>query len=148
MTRLEVEYKYSLFKGKHPAYWNINKDEGRITFYLGEIWDVAQSHKKPDVEGWDEFDSFIDDLLYYDLSERICLERAHEKIRLKGGRCNPCSVQYFSQLALYQHAWSEIQKNWGRKPEDAKCAGLIRLSSAKKLSKWVYDHTDFGGVNR
>jgi hypothetical protein len=145
---LDVEYKYSLFTGKHPAYWNINGDSGKITFYLGEIWGISQSRAKPDIDGWDEMDSFIDELLYYDLSERICLERAHEKIRLKGGRCNPCCVQYFTQLALYPHAWKTIQKKQGREPEDAKCAGLVRLPSAIALSKWVYDHTDFGGVCR
>jgi hypothetical protein len=148
LNRLDVDYGVSLHEGKHPAYWNINGDEGKITFYLGEIWDLAQSRSKPDIYGWDEMDAFIDELLFFDLSERFCLERAHEKIRIKNGRCNPCCVKYFSELALYPHAWEKIQKKQGRTPESPKIAGLIRLPAAKALSKWVYEHTDFGGVCR
>lgn len=148
MTSLDVDYKFSLHPGKHPAYWNINGDIGNITFYLGEIWDLSQSRTKPDIEGWDELDAFIDELLYSDLSERICLERAHEKIRIKNGRCNPCCVRYFTELALYPHAWKKIQKKEGRDKYSAKTAGFIRLPAVKALGKWVYEHTDYGGVNR
>ena len=146
--RLDVDYKYSLHNGKHPAYWNINGDSGKITFYLGEIWDLAQSRSKPDIEGWDDMDAFIDELLFSDISERICLERAHEKIHIKGGRCNPCCVRYFTELAMYPHAWKTIQKKEGRDEHSAFQAGLVRLPAAKALSKWVYEHTDYGGVCR
>ena len=146
--RLDVEYKYSLYQGKYPAYWNINKDSGKITFYLGEIWNIAQSRTKPNVEGWDELDSFIDELLFYDISERFCIERAHEKIRMPKGKCNPCCVSYITQLALYPHAWKDIQTNNGRTPDKAKLAGLLRLPVAIALSKWMYNHTDYGGVCR
>ena len=107
----DIEYRYSLFNSKWPAYWNINGNTGKISFYLGNIWEIAQSRPKPDIGGWDEMDSFIDELLFYDISERFCLERAHEKIKIKGGKCNPCCVKHITELAMYPHAWDKIRRN-------------------------------------
>ena len=147
MTRLDVDYRYNITSSKYPAYWNINKDIGKITFHLGEIWDHSQNDLTGDICD-DPVDNFIDDLIYYDLSERICLERAHEKIKIKGGRCKPCCVQYPAQLMLYPFAWEIIMQKHGRTPDKARLAGIIRLPSAIALSKWVYEHTDYGGVVR
>jgi len=116
-NRLCVNYVYTLRDGKHPAYWNINKDDGKITFRLGFIWDISQEEDSVTImpKENDELDKFINDLIFYDLSERICIERAHEKILIKGGRCNPCCVWYFTQLAMYPFAWDIIKESQGRK---------------------------------
>ena len=78
---LEVTYKISLYKGKPPARWNINKNKAKITLYISNIWKELNS-----------FDKFMEGLIYSILSERICVERAYNKIRIKGGRCNPCCI--------------------------------------------------------
>ena len=78
----EINYKISLSKAKTPAHWNINKDKGNIIIYVSNIWKESTSYI-----------SFIYWLIYYDIIERICLERAFNKIRIKGGRCNPCCVR-------------------------------------------------------
>ena len=144
--RLDVDYLYNLNPSKFPAYWNINKNGGKITFHLGEIWDHSQTELTGDIG--DEFDCFLDDLIFYDLSERICLERAHEKIKIKGGHCKPCCVKYYALLMMYPFAWDKIKEKQGRTPDQAKLAGLIRLPSTIALSNWVYWHTDYGGVVR
>jgi hypothetical protein len=79
---LEVNYKISLHKGKTPARWNINKNKGDITLYISNIWEESESYI-----------SFIYWLIYSVIIERVCLERAFNKIRVKGGRCNPCCVK-------------------------------------------------------
>ncbi|KKK62437.1 hypothetical protein LCGC14_3004320, partial [marine sediment metagenome] len=40
---------------------------------------------------------FTECCIYLILLERICLERAFNKIRIKGGRCNPCCVAKIAQ---------------------------------------------------
>ena len=147
IPRLNVDYKYNLNPSKYPAYWNINKDNGKITFHLGEIWQHSQNNLTGMIDS-DPVENFIDDLLYYDLSERICLERAHEKIRIKGGRCKPCCVQYFTQLMLYPFAWETIQQEQGRTPDMAKLAGLLRLPAAIELVDWMSRSSSYGGIAR
>ena len=76
-----VNYKVSLHKSVSSARWNIKKDKGNIILYVSNIWDEFPN-----------FDYFIEYCIYYTLMERICLERAFNKVRIKGGRCNPCCV--------------------------------------------------------
>lgn len=57
-------------------------DDITITQYLPEIW--AASHNSEDF--------FIGLLITTYLYERICIERGNERIRIKGGKCNPCCI--------------------------------------------------------
>lgn len=114
MTSLEVEHKYSLSPSKYLGCWNINKDIGKITFYLNSLWNSARRHS--DVYEDDHMDlcieNFIEDVIYLDLIERVCLERAHEKIRMKGRtRCEPnCCVRRSVLMMLYPERWESIRQ--------------------------------------
>ena len=89
---LEVENKISMHI--HPsniARWDINKDTGKIVLFIPSIWDEAVKHS--DINDPDDcFRTFVGVTIFSYLMERICIERAHEKIRLKRSKCNPCAV--------------------------------------------------------
>jgi len=109
MSRLDVDYRLSLnYSSKYVAYWNINKDFGRITFYLPNIWDIATDHSLFIEHDHPEecIENFIDFLILNELIERICLERAHQKIKLHGRtRCKPnCCVRRVA-LAMHDPDW-------------------------------------------
>jgi hypothetical protein len=127
--RLNVDYKVSLREGKNAAHWNINKDNGTVTHNLPNLWNEAVETKDeergyniqeldgdwehlPAVEGY--IDEFIELLVETDLKERVCLERAHEKIRMNGRtRCDPnCCVHRVTSLMLYNdpEKWGAIRK--------------------------------------
>lgn len=144
MGRLEVNYKISLREGKNAAHWNINKDSGTITFNLPILWNEAIETKdaergytpRENVKDWEmcpdyeEYVSeFIDLLTEVDLKERICLERAHEKIRMNGRtRCEPnCCVHRTTYMMMYNdpEKWKAIRK---LNPINEKPVDLIRGS--------------------
>ena len=79
---MKVNYKTSLFPSKKAARWNINKEKANITIYITNIWNDSK-----------DFDDFVEGCIFFTLVERICIERAYNKIRIKGGRCNPCCVR-------------------------------------------------------
>jgi len=103
MARLEVENRVSLYS--HPrnaARWNIKGDEGQIVLYLGSQWDEAETVARNEFietqskyPRWQDLvlTNFIGILVFEYLMERICLERAHEKIRMKRDKCHPCVVK-------------------------------------------------------
>jgi hypothetical protein len=105
LQRLEVENKISMrWPSTNAARWDINKDEGKITLFLPFIWKDAEEqwenkHDKKILDGeytpiHDEvIPEFIGDMVYYYLMERVCIERAHEKVRMKRNKCHPCAVQ-------------------------------------------------------
>lgn len=106
MPRLNIENKISMRISKQaPARWNINKDTGTITIFLPNLWveskdlmDKWRGYECDEVsadgvwnvcnEGY--INSFIENLIVTYLIERICIERAHEKIRFKRNKCEPC----------------------------------------------------------
>lgn len=87
----EIEYKISLYPSKCAAYQSKNKDKGEIKLYISTIW----KHSK-------NFDYFVQWIIYYTIVERICLERAFQKIRMKN-RCKPCKMEKY---ALEMYKWS------------------------------------------
>lgn len=71
-----VEYKISLYPSKFLGYQSKKGNEGMVKIFISTIW--KESH-----------DNFYEFLLYLDyitLIERICLERAFQKIKMKD-RC-------------------------------------------------------------
>jgi hypothetical protein len=114
--RLDVDYRVSLNESKYPAYWNIKGDQGKITFYLPGHWDAARQHSDFFETDHPEevLDNFIEELIYSEITERICIERAHEGIRMKGRtRCKPnCCVRRVADLMYYHdrpHLWPRIR---------------------------------------
>ena len=118
---LDVEYKVSLHKGEHGGRWNINKDKGTITFNLPLLYNFS----KKMIAKWRGYDDcpngypceeaiinyFIEQLIETDLIERVCIERAHQKIRLKGrSRCKPfCCVERAAMCMVYPNAWEIVR---------------------------------------
>lgn len=146
MGRLDVTLKLSTFpSAKHAAHWDINGDTGTITVNLPEMWreikgvvDARIARKNP---GLYEFpatveekyiNEFLGDLAWSYLMERVCLERGHEKWRIKGKRCgtpyrSSCCVRYPVELMQNPDYWPQIRRNNNRRPYQARIAGADRL---------------------
>jgi hypothetical protein len=114
--QIDVEYQYSLKRNNKPARWAINKGKsvGVIVNYLGEIWKESQKYVEENDPEWDDFNSFLVVLQYYELSERLCIERANEGVRMKGRtRCKPnCCVEYPTWLMLYPNMWDNLRADY------------------------------------
>jgi len=112
--QIDVEYQYSLKRHNKPARWFLKKLQrtGGIVTYLGTIWEESQNYVEDDDPKWDDFNSFLQVLQYYELSERICLERENEHVRIKGrGRCKPtCCVEYPTWLMIYPDKWEQLRE--------------------------------------
>jgi hypothetical protein len=121
MTALDVEYKVSLHESKTAGRWNINKDTGTITFNLPIIYDHARKtidnyrgYGCPDGSPCEELiiKCFIEELIETGLKERVCIERAYQKLKIKGGRCKPfCKVEKPALLMCYPDEWDKV-KEW------------------------------------
>jgi len=118
---LEVEYKVSLHKGNHEGRWNINKDKGYIVFNLPSLYDRTMGA----IERWGKSDNyskeFMEDmsinffvglLIEVELIERVCIERAHQKIRMKGRtRCKPvCCVEKLALMMARPDQWEDMRE--------------------------------------
>lgn len=123
MTPLEVEYKVSLHEAGHDGRWNINKDLGTITSNLPRLysrsektvtkyWKDTPNNLSSIWKGQDDIiDLFTQHLIETEMVERICIERAYQKIRLKGrSRCKPfCCVEKPALLRVYPDEWIQIK---------------------------------------
>ena len=86
----EVDYIISLFPAKWDGYQSKRGTKGIVKAFVSNIWKLAQEDGMKFKE--DIFDLFVDYLNFIFINERYCLERAFQKIRIKGGMCNPCCV--------------------------------------------------------
>jgi hypothetical protein len=119
MSPLDVEYKVSLHESKHGGRWNINKDNGTITFNLPLLYDyskrvVEQYRTKNETDAFTNdmtINFFITQLIETEVVERVCIERAHQKIKIKGGRCKPfCKVESVAMHMCYPDEWDAVKK--------------------------------------
>lgn len=103
----KVEYKISLYPSKFLGYQSKNQDTGKITLYISSIWKWVHSWRwtsyfiEPEATEI-MFDDFLNEFLYTMILERICLERAFQKIRMKK-RCEEfngftCKMDYIATL--------------------------------------------------
>jgi hypothetical protein len=117
---LDVDYKVSLRESKTGGRWQINKDKGTITFNLPNHYNSAKKaieRKRGYCNLYDKSDEdiinlFVMDLIETELIERICIERAYQKIRLKGhSRCKPfCVCEKPALCMCYPDAWKEVRE--------------------------------------
>lgn len=77
----EVEYIISTYSSKFAGYQSKKGINGIVKAYINPIYKNSS-----------DLLSFTLHLIHIILIERICLERAFNKIRIKGGMCNPCCI--------------------------------------------------------
>ena len=83
----EVEYLVSIRKSKFIGYQSKKVSKGFVKAFLSTLWD--DSHQ--------DYYLFVLRLIWVQIHERMCLERGFQKIKIKGGMCNPCCVQNCSR---------------------------------------------------
>jgi len=86
----EVDYIISLYPSKFDGYQSKKGNIGEIKAFISNLWknaieDSIKLSEKP-------FDLFVIYLNIIFINERYCLERAFQKIKIKGGMCKPCCV--------------------------------------------------------
>jgi hypothetical protein len=84
---LVIQHIISTRNSKFSGYQSKKGNNGNVKLFINTIWNQTK-----------DFDKFVNDLIYFDILERICLERGILKIRMKN-RCMPfCKMQ---QYAIY-----------------------------------------------
>ncbi|MFW9872941.1 MAG: hypothetical protein ACFFG0_07555 [Candidatus Thorarchaeota archaeon] len=87
-----VNYVISLYPSKSHGYQTKKGRNGKVISYISTIWKECKK----------EFFTFTLHLILIIILERYCLERAFNRIRIKGRMCNPCCVENIA-LKTYEH---------------------------------------------
>src|SRR4030065_2202931 len=89
-----VEYVVSNYASRFGGYQSKHGTDGVLKVFLPTLW----------TNGREKFESFVAELTYPIWLERICLERAFQKIRMKN-RCKPapCKIAQLVRL-MYQQS--------------------------------------------
>lgn len=85
-NQTEVEYKISMYPSRFHGRQYKLRNKGCVTIFVLSLWDHTYE-KKLDMDT--NFSDFVSDLISIIIMERICLETGFQKIRIKGGSCNP-----------------------------------------------------------
>jgi hypothetical protein len=105
---MSVDLHISTHPSKFAGYQAKAGSEGKITLFISTIWDQSQG----------DYDRFLDGLAYTYLLERVCLERAFQRIRMTD-RCEPvCKLLRIADLMMYPEEWPPVREYWvGSKSE-------------------------------
>jgi hypothetical protein len=100
---LNVDYKFSGNPSKNDGYHSIQSKQqhGEIKVFYTNLW-------KPMGDFDAEFDAFLVRLEYIILLERVCLERAHNKIIIPH-RCHP--VCKLHTIVSYMYPYKSLKRN-------------------------------------
>ena len=85
-----VEYLISIHPSKFHGYQSKKDQNGYVKAFITPIWNATKEWSE--LDDTNHYGLFIDMLIYIIIHERYCLERAFQKIRIKGGMCNPCCI--------------------------------------------------------
>ena len=83
---------------------------------VGQARKVIDNHRGyecPDGEACEELiiKCFIEQFIETEVVERVCIERAHQKLKIKGGRCKPfCKVESVAMHMCYPDEWDAVKK--------------------------------------
>jgi len=94
---------------KNFAWWNINRKrgDGLITLWIPACWSEATERYQDKDDDW-RLSNFIGCITYAYLLERVCLERANQRIRLNRPRCKPCCATPVTE-AMFNHITHEFR---------------------------------------
>jgi hypothetical protein len=81
MNNYNVDLSISLNSSKFSGYQSKSGYDGKIKLFISSIWKDSKNEE-----------NFIINLSYVYLLERICIERAFNKIKIKN-RCTPCKLR-------------------------------------------------------
>lgn len=109
----EIDLRISTHPSKFAGYQAKSGTDGTITLFVSTLWEDAQG----------KYDRFVDDLAYVYLVERVCIERAFQRIHMKN-RCEPyCKLLKIADLMRYPDEWPDIREYWSRKRADVLAGG-------------------------
>jgi hypothetical protein len=98
----EVNLHISTHPSKFAGYQAKAGSRGKITLYVSTLWEDARGDE----------DQFLEDLAYVYLLERVCLERAFQRIRMTD-RCEPvCKLLRIADLMMYPDEWPLVRDHW------------------------------------
>ncbi len=100
MNELEenVEYIVSIYPSKFHGYQYKKQKNGIVKSYISTIW-----------EDYPNFDIFTKIFCVIQVQERYCLERAFQRIRIKGGACKPCCTSHLAdENAFYLFGLEQV----------------------------------------
>lgn len=103
-----VDYRVSTHLTDYEGYQSKAGNKGTITLFISSIWEDSGC-----------FDDFVERLIWVSLTERVCIERAFQKERMKN-RCKPiCKSGRIADFMLYPDDWEYIRifYNNNNKPE-------------------------------
>jgi len=109
----EIDIHISMHPSKFAGYQAKAGSKGKITLFVSTLWEESQG----------EFDRFVEDLATVYLVERVCLERAFQRIRM-ADRCEPyCKILKIVDLMKYPDEWPQIRKYWSGRAAEVLAGG-------------------------
>jgi len=90
----EVDYRISTYPAKSEGYQSKKGLHGVITAYISNLWSITKEWSTE--KDLDHFELFVDYINIIFIHERYCLERAFQKIKIKGGMCKPCCILHIA----------------------------------------------------
>ena len=81
----DIEYSISLYPSRFMGYQSKRGGFGKLTVFVSNLIDLINDEE--------DLSIFVKIMNAIIIQERFCLERAFQKIKILGGKCNPCCVQ-------------------------------------------------------
>lgn len=99
MSLGKIDYLISTKINRFLGYQSKKGDFGCVKAFISGIWEIT-SEWTENLKGGDHFEWFVKCLCLMIIHERYCLERAFQKIRIKGGMCTPCCVEKIADITF------------------------------------------------
>lgn len=109
MSDYTIDYMISTHPSKYGDFQSKKGKNGIVKTFISTLWDRTEDMVLSG-DRWvddnaiiyfnDVFADFFRSFIEVILLERICLERAFNKIKIKGGMCNPCCVRDITKIIM------------------------------------------------
>ncbi len=91
----DIDFLVSTKINKFLGYQSKKGNDGYVKSYVSNIWDITSDWVKI-LNNGEHIAWFVRFLILMIIHERYCLERAFQRIKIKGGMCNPCCIEKIS----------------------------------------------------